>query len=99
MSGRVLAAIRSLCLCALIGGLGEQLTQSSPPSTGSPRADDTHVLHSANHRALRFGSLGKTGSKLFIENVVVLGGKTSHLSALVVAIQEQEPDEWSALGA
>jgi DNA polymerase III alpha subunit len=40
-----------------------------------------------------------TGSKLFIENVVVLGGKASHMSALVVAIQEQEPDEWSALGA
>jgi DNA polymerase-3 subunit alpha len=39
-----------------------------------------------------------TGSKLFIENVVVLGGKASHMSALVVAIQEQEPDEWSALG-
>jgi len=40
-----------------------------------------------------------TGSKLFIENVVVLGGKESHLSALAVAIQEQEPDEWTALGA
>ena len=40
-----------------------------------------------------------TGSKLFIENVVVLGGRASHLSALVVALQEQEPDEWSALGA
>jgi DNA polymerase-3 subunit alpha len=40
-----------------------------------------------------------TGSKLFIESVVVLGGKASHISALVVALQEQEPDEWSALGA
>ena len=40
-----------------------------------------------------------TGSKLFIDSVVVLGGKASHLSALVVAIKEQEPDEWSALGA
>jgi len=40
-----------------------------------------------------------TGSKLFIEKVVVLGGKESHLSALAVAIQEQEPDEWTALGA
>jgi DNA polymerase-3 subunit alpha len=40
-----------------------------------------------------------TGSKLFIDSVVVLGGKASQLSALVVAIQEQEPDQWSALGA
>jgi DNA polymerase-3 subunit alpha len=40
-----------------------------------------------------------TGSKVFIENVVVLGRRSSHLSALVVAIQEQEPDEWSMLGA
>ena len=40
-----------------------------------------------------------TGSKLFVENVVVLSGKASHLSALVVSIQEQETDEWSALGA
>jgi DNA polymerase-3 subunit alpha len=40
-----------------------------------------------------------TGTKLFIETVVVLGGKASHISALVVALQEQEPDEWSALGA
>jgi hypothetical protein len=41
-----------------------------------------------------------TGSKLFIENVVVLGGKESHLSAVGVAIEEQErDDEWTALGA
>jgi DNA polymerase-3 subunit alpha len=40
-----------------------------------------------------------TGSKLFIEEVVVLGGNASHVSALIVALQEQEPDEWSALGA
>jgi DNA polymerase III alpha subunit len=40
-----------------------------------------------------------TGSKLFIESVVVLGGTASHVSALIVALQEQEPDEWSALGA
>jgi DNA polymerase-3 subunit alpha len=42
---------------------------------------------------------GAAGSKLFVENVVVLGGKTSHISALLVALQEQEPEEWSALGA
>jgi DNA polymerase-3 subunit alpha len=40
-----------------------------------------------------------TGSKLFIDEAVVLGGKASHISALVVALKEQEPDEWSALGA
>ena len=40
-----------------------------------------------------------TGSKLFVDSVVLLGGKASQLSALVVAIQEQQPDEWSAMGA
>jgi DNA polymerase III alpha subunit len=40
-----------------------------------------------------------TGSKLFVDTVIVLGGRASHVSALVVALQEQEPDEWSALGA
>jgi DNA polymerase-3 subunit alpha len=40
-----------------------------------------------------------TGCKLFIETVIVLGGTASQLSALAVAIQEQQPDEWSALGA
>jgi DNA polymerase III subunit alpha len=40
-----------------------------------------------------------TGSKLFVDNVVLLGGKASQLSALTVAIREQQPDEWSALGA
>jgi DNA polymerase-3 subunit alpha len=39
-----------------------------------------------------------TGSKLFIDEVHVLGGKGTHLSALAVAIEEQQPDEWSALG-
>jgi DNA polymerase III alpha subunit len=40
-----------------------------------------------------------TGSKLFVDSAVVVGGKASHLSALTVAIQEQAPDEWSAMGA
>jgi DNA polymerase-3 subunit alpha len=40
-----------------------------------------------------------TGSKLFIDAVTVLGGKTSQLSALAVGIAEQQPDEWSAMGA
>jgi DNA polymerase III subunit alpha len=40
-----------------------------------------------------------TGSKLFVDSVVLLGGKASQLSALTVAIQQQQPDEWSALGA
>jgi hypothetical protein len=40
-----------------------------------------------------------TGSKLVVDNVVLLGGKASQLSALTVAIQEQQPEEWSALGA
>jgi DNA polymerase-3 subunit alpha len=40
-----------------------------------------------------------TGSKLFVDQVTVLGGKASQLSALVVAIEEQQPDEWSAMGA
>jgi len=40
-----------------------------------------------------------TGSKLFIEYLEVLGGRSSQLSALAVAIQEQQPDEWTAMGA
>jgi DNA polymerase-3 subunit alpha len=41
-----------------------------------------------------------TGSKLFVDEVIVLGGKASHMSALMVAIEEQQPDEWSsAMGA
>ena len=41
-----------------------------------------------------------TGSKLFVDEVFVLGGKASHMSALMVAIEEQQPDEWSsAMGA
>ncbi|MBV9323914.1 MAG: DNA polymerase III subunit alpha [Chloroflexi bacterium] len=40
-----------------------------------------------------------TGSKLFVDDVLLQGGRASHLSALAIAIQEQAPDEWSALGA
>jgi len=40
-----------------------------------------------------------TGSKLFVDEVTVLGGRASQLSALSVAIEEQQPDEWSAMGA
>jgi hypothetical protein len=41
-----------------------------------------------------------TGSKQFVDEVHVVGGKTSHMSALMVAIEEQQPDEWPcALGA
>jgi DNA polymerase III alpha subunit len=40
-----------------------------------------------------------TGSKLFVDDVVVLGHRGTHLGALAVAIQEQQPDEWSAMGA
>jgi DNA polymerase III alpha subunit len=43
-----------------------------------------------------------TGSRLFVDEVTVLGGKASHMSALMVAIEEQQqqPDEWSsAMGA
>jgi DNA polymerase-3 subunit alpha len=40
-----------------------------------------------------------TGSKLFVDSVTILGGRASQLSALAVAIQEQQPDEWSAMGA
>jgi DNA polymerase III alpha subunit len=40
-----------------------------------------------------------TGSKLFVDEVTVLGGKPSQLRALAVAIEEQQPDEWSAMGA
>ena len=39
-----------------------------------------------------------TGSKLFIDEVQILGGTVTQLSALAVAIAEQQPDEWSALG-
>jgi hypothetical protein len=37
-----------------------------------------------------------TGARLFVDEVFVLGGKASHMSALMVAIQEQQPDEWSS---
>lgn len=40
-----------------------------------------------------------TGSKLLVDEVTVIGGKASQLSALAVAIEEQQPDEWSAMGA
>lgn len=40
-----------------------------------------------------------TGSKLFIDFLQVLGGKPSQLSTLAVAIAEQQPDEWTAMGA
>jgi DNA polymerase-3 subunit alpha len=40
-----------------------------------------------------------TGSKLFVDFVEILGGRASQLSALAVAIEEQQSDEWSALGA
>jgi DNA polymerase III alpha subunit len=41
-----------------------------------------------------------TGCKLFVDEVTILGGKASHMSALMVAIEEQQPDEWSsAMGA
>jgi DNA polymerase-3 subunit alpha len=40
-----------------------------------------------------------TGSKLFVDSVEVLGGRSSQLSALAVAIEEQQSDEWSAMGA
>jgi hypothetical protein len=33
------------------------------------------------------------------KEVTVLGGRASQLSALAVAIEEQQPDEWSAMGA
>src|SRR5260370_13416499 len=39
-----------------------------------------------------------TRSKLFIDEVQILGGTATQLSALAVAIAEQPPDEWSALG-
>ena len=40
-----------------------------------------------------------SGCKLFIDQVNVLGGRASHLSALTVALQEQQSDEWTARGA
>jgi DNA polymerase-3 subunit alpha len=40
-----------------------------------------------------------TGSKLFVDFVEALGGRASQLSALAVAVEEQQPDEWSAMGA
>jgi len=33
------------------------------------------------------------------KEVTILGGRASRLSALSVAIEEQQPDEWSAIGA
>jgi hypothetical protein len=35
---------------------------------------------------------------LFIDELQILGGTVTQLSALAVAIAEQQPDEWSALG-
>jgi DNA polymerase III alpha subunit len=41
-----------------------------------------------------------TGPKLFVDEVHLVGGRASHMSALMVAIEEQQPDEWSsAMGA
>jgi DNA polymerase-3 subunit alpha len=40
-----------------------------------------------------------TGTKLFVDSIEIVGGRSSHLSALAVAIEEQQPDEWSAMGA
>jgi DNA polymerase III subunit alpha len=40
-----------------------------------------------------------TGSKLFVDWLDVLGGRASQLSTLAVSIEEQKPDEWSAMGA
>ena len=37
-------------------------------------------------------------SLLSDKEVTLLGGKGTHLSALAVAIEEQQPDEWSPLG-
>jgi DNA polymerase-3 subunit alpha len=39
-----------------------------------------------------------TGSKLFVDEVEILGGRASQLSALAVAIAEQQPDEWTPMG-
>jgi hypothetical protein len=39
-------------------------------------------------------------SLLSDKEVTILGGRSSQLSALAVAIEEQQPDEWSsAMGA
>ncbi len=41
-----------------------------------------------------------TGAKLFVDECFPMGGRASHMSALLVAIEEQQPDEWStAMGA
>ena len=40
-----------------------------------------------------------TGSKLFVDEIRLVEGRASHLSALAIAIEEQQPDEWSAMGA
>ena len=39
-----------------------------------------------------------TGVKLWIDQVTILSSRGTQLSALQVAIEEQQPDEWSALG-
>jgi len=41
-----------------------------------------------------------TGSKLFVDEISLVEGRASHLSAtLAIAIEEQQTDEWSAMGA
>jgi DNA polymerase-3 subunit alpha len=40
-----------------------------------------------------------TGTKVFVDEVHVLGGRAAQLSALIVAVTEQQPDEWTARGA
>jgi len=48
----------------------------------------------------RSAEIGRRAINLHSDKqVTVLGGKASQLSALVVAIEEQQPDEWSAMGA
>ena len=40
-----------------------------------------------------------TGSKLFVDEAIAQGGKAAQLSALNVSIEEQQTDEWLAMGA
>ena len=47
----------------------------------------------------RSAEIGRRSKYLYSDKEVhVLGGKGTHLSALAVAIEEQQPDEWSAMG-
>jgi DNA polymerase III alpha subunit len=46
----------------------------------------------------RAGEQQETTDPVFIDEVQILGGTVTQLSALAVAIAEQQPDEWSALG-